>query len=249
MTASLPTWPYSRHIAHRGGGRLAPENTLAAMRVGAEHGFTMFEYDVKLSRDNVLVLMHDDDVDRTSNGHGPAAAKTFSELAQLDFGSWHSAAYAGEPLPTFAAVARYTVANGIASNVEIKPCPGREAETGAAVALAAHELWKGAAVAPLLSSFAEEALQAAKDAAPELPRALLVEKVPADWLDRLVKYDCVALNINQKDATRELIDAVHAAGYRIAAWTVNDPERARLLLDWGIDGIFTDELAAIRPAA
>ena len=57
----------------------------------------------------------------------------------------------------------------------------------------------------------------------------------------------MALNINQKDATRELIDAVHAAGYRIAAWTVNDPERARLLLDWGIDGIFTDELAAIRP--
>ena len=98
---------------------------------------------------------------------------------------------------------------------------------------------------PLLS-FAEEALAAALQAAPEL-RALLVEKVPADWLARLQKYQCVALNINQKDATRELIDAVHAAGYRIAAWTVNDPERARLLLEWGIDGIFTDELAAIRP--
>ncbi|KAG1254595.1 hypothetical protein G6F68_010775 [Rhizopus microsporus] len=140
MTAKLPSWPYSRYIAHRGGGRLAPENTLAAMRVGAEHGFTMFEYDVKLSSDNVLVLMHDDDVDRTSNGQGPAAAKTYAELAQLAFGSWHSAAYAGEPLPTFAAVARYTVANHIASNVEIKPCPGREAETGAAVALACKQL-------------------------------------------------------------------------------------------------------------
>jgi len=249
MTATLPSWPYSRYIAHRGGGRLAPENTLAAMRVGAENGFTMFEYDVKLSSDNVLVLMHDDDVDRTSNGTGPAAAKTFAELAQLDFGSWHSPAYAGEPLPTFAAVARYTLANGIASNVEIKPCPGREAETGRAVALAARQWWQGADTAPLLSSFAEEALQAALEAAPELPRALLVEKVPADWRERLAKYECVALNINQKDATRELIDAVHAAGYRIAAWTVNDPDRARLLLDWGIDGIFTDELAAIRPAA
>ncbi|MDG9972007.1 glycerophosphodiester phosphodiesterase [Achromobacter mucicolens] len=249
MTATLPSWPYSRYIAHRGGGRLAPENTLAAMRVGAENGFTMFEYDVKLSSDNVPVLMHDDDVDRTSNGTGPAAAKTFAELAQLDFGSWHSPAYAGEPLPTFAAVARYTLTNGIASNVEIKPCPGREAETGRAVALAARQWWQGADTAPLLSSFAEEALQAALEAAPELPRALLVEKVPADWRERLAKYQCVALNINQKDATRELIDAVHAAGYRIAAWTVNDPERARLLLDWGIDGIFTDELAAIRPAA
>ena len=206
----------------------------------------MFEYDVKLSRDNVLVLMHDDDVDRTSNGHGPAAAKDYIELAQLDFGGWHSAAYAGEPLPTFAAVARYTVANGIASNVEIKPCgsrgrdrPRRGAGGPRVVEAIGHR--------PLLSSFAEEALAAALQAAPELPRALLVEKVPADWLARLQKYQCVALNINQKDATRELIDAVHAAGYRIAAWTVNDPERARLLLDWGIDGIFTDELAAIRP--
>lgn len=249
MPAKLPSWPYSRHIAHRGGGRLAPENTLAAMRVGAAHGFTMVEYDVKLSSDGVLVLMHDDDVDRTSNGQGPAAAKTFAELAQLDFGAWHSAAYAGEPLPTLAAVARYTVANNIASNVEIKPCPGREAATGRAVALAARQLWDGAGTPPLLSSFAEDALQAAREAAPELPRALLVEKVPADWRDRLARHDCVALNINQKDASRELIDAVHTAGYRIAAWTVNDPERARALLDWGMDGIFTDELAAIRPAA
>lgn len=249
MTAELPSWPYSRYIAHRGGGRLAPENTLAAMRVGAAHGFTMFEYDVKLSHDNVLVLMHDDNVDRTSNGTGPAAAKPYAELAQLDFGAWHSAAYAGEPLPTLTAVARYTVANHIASNVEIKPCPGREAETGAAVALACKQLWQDAGTPPLLSSFAEDALQAALEAAPELPRALLVQKVPADWRERLAKYKCVALNINQQDATRELIDAVHAAGYRIAAWTVNDPERARLLLDWGIDGIFTDELAAIRPAA
>ena len=248
MTAQLAVWPYSTHIAHRGGGRLAPENTLAAMRVGAGHGFTMFEYDVKLSRDNVLIVIHDDTVDRTSNGIGPAAQKDYAELAQLDAGSWHSPAFAGEPVPSFAAVARYTLANGIASNIEIKPCPGREAETGAAVALATRRLWQGAPLAPLLSSFSEEALQAARDVAPELPRALLVEAVPADWLARLLKYQCVALNINQKDATRELIEAVHTSGHRIAGWTVNDPQRARLLLDWGMDAIFTDELAGIRPA-
>ncbi|WP_019247880.1 glycerophosphodiester phosphodiesterase family protein, partial [Bordetella pertussis] len=109
MTAPLPAWPYSPYIAHRGGGRLAPENTLAAMRVGAAHGFTMFEFDVKLSRDNVEVLLHDDDVDRTSNGHGPAASKTYAELAQLDAGSWYAPQYAGEPVPTFSAVARYAL--------------------------------------------------------------------------------------------------------------------------------------------
>ena len=151
------------------------------MRVGAEHGFTMFEYDVKLSRDNVLVLMHDDDVDRTSNGHGPAAAKDYIELAQLDFGSWHSAAYAGEPLPTFAAVARYTVANGIASNVEIKPCPGREAETGRAVALAARELWRQSTTAPCFLPSPKRRWRRRWKPRPSC-RALLVEKSrPTGW--------------------------------------------------------------------
>ncbi|OZI74981.1 glycerophosphodiester phosphodiesterase [Bordetella genomosp. 12] len=249
MTPPLPAWPYSPYIAHRGGGHLAPENTLAAMHVGAAHGFTMFEFDVKLSRDNVAILMHDDDVDRTTDGHGPAKDKSYTELSLLDAGSWHSAAFAGEPVASFAAVARYTRANGIACNVEIKPCPGREAETGAEVARLCDEYWRGAAVPPLLSSFEEPALAEAQRVAPHLPRALLVEKVPADWRERLARYGCVALNINQKDATAALIDAVHAAGYRIAAWTVNDPARACELLAWGMDAIFTDKLADIRPAA
>ncbi|ARP88641.1 glycerophosphodiester phosphodiesterase [Bordetella genomosp. 9] len=249
MDTPLPTWPYPRLIAHRGGGRLAPENTMAGMRAGAEHGFRMFEYDVKLSKDDVLILLHDDDVDRTTDGKGPARNMTYAELARLDAGAWHSPAYAGARIPTLEEVARYTIEQGIASNVEIKPCPGRETETGTAVALAVRELWRDAPVAPLLSSFSEEALAAAHVAAPQLPRALLVEKIPMDWRDRLVQHDCIALNVNQKDVTPELVKAVHGAGYRLSAWTVNDPARARDLLDWGVDAIFTDELATIRPDA
>jgi glycerophosphoryl diester phosphodiesterase len=241
------TWPYPRLIAHRGGGRLAPENTMAAMLTGAAYGFKMFEYDVKLSKDDVLILLHDDDVGRTTNGQGPARDKTYAELAALDAGAWHSADFAGQRVPTLEEVARYTQAQGIASNVEIKPSPGREVETGTAVALAAHRLWMDAAVPPLLSSFSEEALAAAHVAAPLLPRALLVEQIPVDWHDRLVQHDCVALNVNQKDVTPGLVQAVHEAGYRLAAWTVNDPGRAQTLLDWGVDGLFTDELATIRP--
>ncbi len=142
MTSPLPAWPYSPYIAHRGGGHLAPENTLAAMHVGAAQGFTMFEFDVKLSRDNVAILMHDDNVDRTTNGRGPARDMSYTELSLLDAGSWHSPAYAGEPVPSFVSVARYTRANGIACNVEIKPCPGREAETGAEVARLCAEYWQ-----------------------------------------------------------------------------------------------------------
>ncbi|HEY0295002.1 MAG TPA: glycerophosphodiester phosphodiesterase [Bordetella sp.] len=249
MTTPLAPWPYPAHIAHRGGGRLAPENTLAAMRAGKRRGYRMVEFDVKLSRDNVAVLLHDDVVDRTTDGHGPAREKTYAELAQLDAGGWHSPAFAGEPVPTFAAVARYAVANGIACNVEIKPCPGRDAETGEAVARLAQQFWAGVHKRPLLSSFSEEALAAAQAAAPELPRALLVETVPDDWPARLRQYACVGLNINQKDATPELAAAVHAAGYRLAAWTVNDPDRARLLFSWGVDAIFTDQLTLIQPTA
>src|SRR5690606_33557813 len=96
MTQSRPEWPYPALIAHRGAGRHAPENTLAAFRLGAHHGFMMMEYDVKLSRDGVALLLHDDTLDRTSNTQGNAADHTWAELAAVDAGSWHSAEYAGE---------------------------------------------------------------------------------------------------------------------------------------------------------
>ena len=245
---TLP-WPYPAMIAHRGGGRLAPENTLAGMRCGLAHGYTFVEYDVKLSRDNVLFLLHDDTVDRTTNGTGRAADMTWAELQKLDAGSWRSPEFAGERLPSFDEIARFTQENGLASNVEIKPCPGREHETGTAVALAARDLWKHARTPPLLSSFSEEALAAAHVAAPELPRALLVDQVPHDWHARLVKHDCRALNVNHKNVTQDLILAVHALGYEIATYTVNDQNRVKLLRQWGVDGVFTDELAAIGPGA
>lgn len=245
---TLPAWPYPRLIAHRGGGIVAPENTLAGMRAARAHGYEMVEFDVKLSRDGVAVLMHDDDVDRTTDGAGPAASKSHAELAALDAGSWHSPDYAGEPVPTLRSVARYTLANGIASNVEIKPCPGREAETGTAVALSAQTLWREAARAPLLSSFSEEALAAAAAAAPALPRALLLEgQLAPDWLERVRRHGCIALNMDHRHVQPEVVATVHAAGIRLGAWTVNDPARAAMLLGWGVDAVFTDELARLQP--
>nr|MBP6530951.1 glycerophosphodiester phosphodiesterase [Burkholderiales bacterium] len=132
---NLPHWPYPKTIAHRGAGKRAPENTLAAIRLGVAHGYRAAEIDVKLSGDGTLLLMHDDTTNRTSDGRGRVAAKTWHQLALLDAGSWHSTVYAGEPIPTYWRVAKYCIANGIQLNTEIKPCVGRERETGAAVAL------------------------------------------------------------------------------------------------------------------
>jgi len=242
------TWPFPRAIAHRGAGKFAPENTLAAMRLGAQRGFTMVEYDVKLSRDGVAILLHDDKIDRTSNGAGNAADMTLAELAALDFGAWHGARYAGEPIATLYSIAAFTRNNGIASNIEIKPHTGVDALTGTLVARLASQLWRNEKIPPLLSSFSETALEAALREAPELPRALLIEaELPADWRDRLARLQCVALNMNQRYITQQAIRNAHEAGYRITAWTVNDTVRARDLLDWGCDAIFTDEIEAISP--
>jgi len=236
-------WPYPRIIAHRGAGRLAPENTLAAMRLAASRGLTMVEYDVALSRDEVPIVLHDRDLRRTSNGSGNADALSFAELARYDFGGWHSAAYAGEPLPTLYSIAAFTLANRMHSNIEIKPQPGREALTGRVVARIAARLWKDADAPPLLSSFSEAALSAARDAAPGLPRALLLEgPLPCDWRERMSRFGCIALHLEQARIDPDVIQAAHGKGYKIAAWTVNDAERARRLLQWGCDAVFTDAI-------
>lgn len=241
MTASIARdWPYPRLIAHRGAGNVAPENTLTAMRVGHAHGYRMVEFDVKLTGDNVSFLLHDATLERTTTGHGRADALLWRELSRLDAGGWHSAKYAGEPLPALAAIARWARAHSVACNIEIKPVPGRERETGAAVALDASVLWRDTEVPPLLSSFSEEALAAARDAAPSLPRALLVNAVPDNWLQRVERLACVALAADHQTLTAAGVDAAHEAGYRVLCFTPNEPARVIELAGWGVDGIVTD---------
>ena len=240
-------WPYPRYCAHRGAGKLAPENTLAAMRVGFTHGYRMVEFDVKLSADGVAFLLHDDTLDRTTDARGPAGARSWPELSKLDAGSWHSRAFAGEPLPTFEAGARWALDNGVACNVEIKPMPGHEEVTGAAVARAARDLWRGAALPPLLSSFSEASLASARGAVPELQRALLLDDVPKDWEARLERLECVAIDPDYRELTKSLVASVRYAGYRVVTYTPNAPDVVAQLIDWGVDTVITDAVNVITP--
>jgi glycerophosphoryl diester phosphodiesterase len=242
---TLPHWPYPRLCAHRGAGKLAPENTLTAMRVGHAHGYGMVEFDVKLAADNVAFLLHDATLERTTSGRGRADALPWRELSRLDAGGWHSAKYAGEMLPTFASIARWARAHGIACNVEIKATPGRERETGAAVALDASALWRDAQIPPLLSSFDEASLDAARDAAPLLPRALLLDELPGDWLERLRALGCVALDANHETLGADIVKAAHRGGFRVCCYTPNDAARVAELAGWGVDTIITDAVDQI----
>jgi glycerophosphoryl diester phosphodiesterase len=248
-------WPYPRWIAHRGAGKLAPENTLAAFRQGASHGYRMFECDVKLSSDGVPFLLHDADLQRTTNGVEKLAAgasavageQPWSLLSQLDAGSWHSAAFAGEPLPSLANIASYCLHNSYFLNLEIKPTPGLASQTGEVVAHHVARLWQCAAVPPLLTSFKPPALEAARKAQAELPRGLLLDSLWPGWLETAVALDCVAIVCDHKLWDQASVTRVKNAGLRCLSYTVNEETAAQRLLALGTDGIITDRVDLFSP--
>lgn len=246
--AERSPWPYPRWVAHRGAGKLAPENTLAAFRFGASHGYRMFECDAKLSADGVVFLMHDATLDRTTNGHGIGGQQAWGALSQLDAGGWHSRAFAGEPLPTLENLARFCRANDLLLNIEIKPTPGTERETGEVVAREAARLWQGAPIAPLLTSFQIDALKGAQAVQPELPRGLLLDTLWNGWLDTALSLGCQAIVCNHALWDAATVAQVHGAGLRSLSYTVNDDWAAQRLIDLGTDGIITDRVDLFSPA-
>jgi len=246
-------WPYPRYLAHRGGGTLAPENTLAAVRRGMEAGFHAIEFDVMLARDGVPVVMHDPHLGRTVAGFGNVFDYDAVELAAMDAGGWFGPQYAGEPVPLFAEFATFCKVHGVWMNIEIKPAPGFDAPTGRTVArmtaaLFVDELAAGqTARVPLLSSFSDAALAAAQEAAPVVPRALLMDRLAPDWLARARAVDAVAIHLNHRHLTQESAAQVKAAGFGLFCYTVNDPARADELADWGVDGWCTDRIDLMGP--
>ena len=248
-TAShLKAWPYPRWIAHRGAGTLAPENTLAAFRKGAEYGYRMFECDAKLSADDVVFLMHDATLQRTSNGQGIGGQQNWQQLSQLDAGSWHSRHFSGEPLATLANLAQYCIRNQFHLNIEIKPTPGVEFKTGQIVAQQAAHLWQQEKVPPLLTSFQVESLKGAQQVAPHLPRGLLLHSLTEGWLETAKRLDCSAIVCQYALWTPEIVLAAHGAGMHCLSYTVNDDWAAQHLLSMGTDGIITDRVDAFSPA-
>lgn len=255
MTQPLPPWPYPRWMAHRGAGRLAPENTLAAFRLGAQHGYTMAECDVKLSADGVPFLLHDDTLGRTTNARQrlpqgaslSAGEHPWAALSQLDAGSWHARAWAGEPLPTLEAVARWCQRNGHRLNIEIKPTPGLERHTGEVIAREAQRLWRDEAVMPLLSSFQVQALEGAQASAPALPRALLLDTLWTGWLETARTLGCAAIVCDHVLWDRASVTQARSAGFRALSYTVNDECAAQRLTDLGTDGLITDRVDLFAP--
>lgn len=243
----MKDWPYPFWVAHRGAGKLAPENTLAAFRLGAAHGYRMFECDVKLSSDGVCFLMHDATLDRTTNGSGVGGDRPWGELAQLDAGGWHSRAYAGEPLCSLESLSRFCLASRHFLDIEIKPTPGVEQYTGEVVGREVSRLWGDAAVPPLFTSFRPESLAGARSTAPGIPRGLLLDSLWNGWLDVARQLQCAAIVCNYNLWNADTVAQVHGAGMRCLSYTVNDESVAQYLIGLGTDGIVTDRVDLFPP--
>ncbi len=191
----MKPWPYPRLIAHRAGGTLAPENTLAAIRLGKALGYRAVEIDVRFSRDGVAVLQHDAAIDRNTTGTGPIANRTWAELESLDAGSWRDEAYRGEPLARLPDAAALLRSLGMFAHVEIKRVPGRHRECGELVARAAASCWRGSREEPLLISFSADALDAARAAEPSIARGWIVEEPWDGDLSPLERLDAASLHL------------------------------------------------------
>jgi glycerophosphoryl diester phosphodiesterase len=233
LPATLP-----RVMGHRGASGGAPENTLVAFRRAKAQGARWVECDVRLTADRVPVLLHDATLDRTTTGHGPVARCSSAEFAQLDAGSWFGPTFRGELAPTLAAACRCWTDLSLGVNLELKADAGDGEALATAVAqvLAAEQ----AAFPVLISSFEEEALEAAQRHLPYMPRGLLVGSVPPDAAARAGRLGCAALHVAQDRLDRAQVDALRAQGLAVLAYTVNDSQRARTLFTWGVRTVFTD---------
>lgn len=257
--SSKVLWPYPLWIAHRGGGNLAPENTLAAIRTGIDCGYRAVEVDAMLSSDGVPVLMHDPEFGRTVAGTGSVANTPAEQLTQLDAGVWHSAQFAGEKVPRLEAAIKLCRATQTFMNIEIKSSSAALAfATGEQVARVTAQLYtdelaltpnsnaRFLSLPPLLSSFSVEALLGAQQGAPHLKRALLVEAVPADWEQKIQHVGASALHVSVKHLTQEHMQIFNAAHLPVMVYTVNTVEKAHELFGWGVSALCTDALTLMR---
>lgn len=236
-------------IAHRGAAGLAPENTLVAFRRAAELGAAWVELDCQLSADKVPVVIHDLRLGRTTSGRGQVCRRTLTELRRYDAGAWFAPAFAGQRIPTLAEALAEIARLGLCVNIEIKPAPGQEEDTARRALQVAAEVWPATQPPPLISSFARPALAVAKVECRAWPRGLLAIGLPRDWESVLAALDCATVNLDHQHLSAERVALLRRAGYTVLAYTINRPERAVELWQWGVASVFTDvpdRLLAVR---
>lgn len=234
---------HSLVFAHRGARDIAPENTLAAFQAALDVGADGIELDVCRCASGEIVVIHDDSIDRTTNGSGSVATIKLSALKALDAGAWFDARFAGEQIPTLREV--FELVNGrMLMNIEIK---GR-ALRGDGIESEIAEMVRhfGMDHKVILSSFNPAALVRARRVAPHLPRGMLFARpYPAAlsfaWLRPWVRPQ--ALHPYYSEVTPEWLARARQCGYRVNPWTINEEADLRRMAELGVDSLITDHPA------
>ncbi|MFA5592206.1 MAG: glycerophosphoryl diester phosphodiesterase [Micavibrio sp.] len=228
-------------IGHRGAKAYAPENTIESIETAASIGVEWVELDVKLTRDGVPIIFHDEELERTTNGSGLVAHTDYKDIENLEAGNWFGDSFAGVKIPTLEEAVDVILKHGMGFNLEIKPCPGREKETAEAALDLISQIWDEPEKL-LISSFQHVSLEAAMDLAPDYARGLLIggEDMPENWKDLADYLDVTTINLGSRLVTRTIADEVMDLEKPLLVYTVNDPMEARRLQRLGVDGFFSD---------
>ncbi|MCD6055540.1 MAG: ugpQ [Gammaproteobacteria bacterium] len=245
MTLPL-LFPKTTIIGHRGVASLAPENTLAGFQRAAQLGCRWVEFDVNITSDRVPVLLHDTSLLRTT-GHALEIEKvSLAQLQSCEAGAWFSPDYRGEKIPTLQETLTILEHYKLSANLEIKPTKGRELETVRAIIDCLNDHGKSLN-SLVLSSFSEVVNEELVRLSLPYLHAWLTAVWHEDWQDKVKAYQCVGVHIAQHHLTEPRIHAFQEAGLYVLAYTVNDVKRARELIDWGVNGVFTDVPQALLP--
>ena len=229
-----------RVIGHRGAAFLAPENTVAGLRRARALGCRWVEFDVRMTADNRLVLLHDDRLDRTTNGRGRARSLPLEAIRQCDAGSWFASSFAGERVPTLEEALSALSELGLGANLELKAERGRATETGWAAAELTARLWPPHLPAPLISSFIAEAIRAARERAPRVAYGLLLRSAAGQRWRQAETLGCTTVNVDHRRLRPAIVNEIRSAGFAVLAYTVNDVMRARELFEWGVASVISD---------
>jgi glycerophosphoryl diester phosphodiesterase len=223
-------------IAHRGASGHAPENTLAAFRRAVSLGATFIETDLQLTRDTRFVAIHDDTVDRTTNGHGKVHDLTLAELRRLDAGSWFGSEFTGERIPTLEEVLEFCKKHDIVFYLELKPT----GSWGGEHALIGALRTSGEIARTIVISFESTVLEALRKIEPTLMTGLLFEGQLENPIQRAVEIGARQLAVRGDLVTPSLLADARKNDLQIVCWTVNQPAHMRLLIEAGVAGIMSD---------
>ena len=233
----------SRVIGHRGARGYAPENTLVSFHTAADMGMEWVEFDVKLTKDQVPIVFHDENFERITGLDAKVADHTWDDIREMDAGRHFGESFIGEPIPTLEQVLDVCIDRGMGVNIEIKPCPGREVETAEVALDEASRIWPEDMPQPLISSFKYPSLETALDMTPNWPRGFLIDESTErdqNWVKMLEYMDPATINFNGNFATDDDIAQYLEYGLPLLAYTINDPQRALELFDMGVTSVFSD---------